>query len=79
MSGHSPPIAATHYQLGITQGFDIKYAEAVVCLEAAIAVLEANIDNLKAEKESTDDSQEGREKITDTNEMKDGNIRRMKE
>jgi hypothetical protein len=51
----------------------------VVCLEAAIAVLEANIDNLKAEKESTDDSQEGRERITDTNEIKDGNIRRMKE
>jgi len=92
-------IAETHYQLGIAQGFDMKYEEAVVSLEAAIKVLEARIVNLKAEKESPDDSKkddsehtrekeiselealipEIKEKITDTNEMKAENIRKMKE
>jgi tetratricopeptide (TPR) repeat protein len=95
----SRSIAETHYQLGIAQGFDMKYEEAVVSLEAAIAVLEARIANLQAETESPDDSKkddashtrekeaeelralvpEIREKITDTNEMKDENIRKMKE
>merc|ERR1719397_2147394 len=32
-------IAETHYQLGIAQGFDMKWEEAVVSLEAAIKVL----------------------------------------
>jgi len=92
-------IAETHYQLGIAQGFDMKYDEAVVSLEAAIKVLETRIENLKAEKESPDDSKkddsehtrekeiselealvpEIKEKITDTNEMKTENIRKMKE
>ena len=31
-------IAETHYQLGIAQGFDMKWEEAVVSLEAAIKV-----------------------------------------
>lgn len=86
----SRSIAETHYQLGIAQGFDMKYEEAVVSLEAAISVLEARIAKLQAETESPDDSKkeveelralvpEIREKITDTNEMKDESIRKMKE
>jgi len=54
----SRSIAETHYQLGIAQGFDMKWEEAVVSLEAAIAVLQTRVANLKAEKES----QDGKEK-----------------
>merc|ERR1712243_540556 len=78
-------IAETQYQLGIAQGFDMKWEEAVVSLEAAIKVLEKRIENLKAETESPDetkkdDSSHTREKkITDTNEMKAESIRKMKE
>jgi nuclear autoantigenic sperm protein len=49
-------IAETHYQLGIAQGFEMKWAEAVVSLEAAIKVLETRITNLKAETESPDEA-----------------------
>jgi len=54
----SRSIAETHYQLGIAQGFDMKWEEAVASLEAAIAVLQTRVANLKAEKES----QDGKEK-----------------
>lgn len=92
-------IAETHYQLGIAQGFDMKWEEAIVSLEAAIKVLETRIGNLKAETESPDDSKkddafytrdkevaeleallpEIKEKITDTNEMKAENMRKINE
>ena len=85
-------IAETHYQLGIAQGFDMKWEEAVVSLEAAIKVLETRVANLKAstdskkveakEKEATELEAlipEIREKITDTNEMKAESIRKMRE
>merc|ERR1712240_252910 len=49
-------IAETQYQLGIAQGFDMKWEEAVVSLEAAIKVLEKRIENLKAETESPDET-----------------------
>lgn len=49
-------IAETHYQLGIAQGFDMKWEEAVVSLEAAIKVLETRVANLKASTESPDES-----------------------
>merc|ERR1711934_636399 len=45
-------IAETHYQLGIAQGFDMKWEEAVVSLEAAIKVLETRVANLKSSTES---------------------------
>jgi len=85
-------IAETHYQLGIAQGFDMKWEEAVVSLEAAIKVLETRVANLKASTESKkEDAKEKeatelealipeiREKITDTNEMKAESIRKMRE
>lgn len=49
-------IAETHYQLGIAQGFDMKWEEAVVSLEAAIKVLETRVSNLKSSTESPDES-----------------------
>merc|ERR1712098_397777 len=49
-------IAETHYQLGIAQGFDMKWEEAVVSLEAAIKVLETRVANLKSSTESPDES-----------------------
>merc|ERR1712002_943225 len=49
-------IAEIQYQLGIAQGFDMKWEEAVVSLEAAIKVLEKRIENLKAETESPDET-----------------------
>merc|ERR1712032_950920 len=49
-------IAETHYQLGIAQGFDMKWEEAVVSLEAAIKVLEMRVANLKSSTESPDES-----------------------
>ena len=49
-------IAETHYQLGIAQGFDMKWEEAVVSLEAAIKVLETRVANLKTSTESPDES-----------------------
>jgi len=84
-------IAETHYQLGIAQGFDIKWE--------AIKVLESRIENLKKETASPDEEKkddafhtqekeiaeiealipEIKEKITDTNEMKAESLRKMKE
>merc|ERR1712192_300592 len=49
-------IAETHYQLGIAQGFDMKWEEAVVSLEAAIKVLGTRVANLKSSTESPDES-----------------------
>jgi len=49
-------IAETHYQLGIAQGFDMKWEEAVISLEAAIKVLETRVANLKTSTESPDES-----------------------
>lgn len=49
-------IAVTFYQLGIALGFNMKYEEAIVKLEAAIAVLKKRIDNLKNKTESVDES-----------------------
>lgn len=47
-------IAETHYQLGVAEGFSIRFDEAVESLMSAIAVLEKRVENLKAEKESKD-------------------------
>eukprot|EP00092_Neocalanus_flemingeri_P034887 GFUD01037962.1.p1 GENE.GFUD01037962.1~~GFUD01037962.1.p1 ORF type:complete len:447 (-),score=146.63 GFUD01037962.1:96-1379(-) len=95
----SRSIAETHYQLGVALGFHMKFEEAVVSLEAAIAVLDARIANLKSKTESPDETKkdnifhtrekeiaeieslipEIKEKITDTNEMKDESVRKVAE
>merc|ERR1711972_559818 len=49
-------IAETHYQLGIAQGFDMKWEEAVVSLQAATKALETRVANLKSSTESPDES-----------------------
>jgi len=92
-------IAETLYQLGVALGFHMKYEEAVASLEAAIAVLDSRIKNLKEKTESPDESKKNdafytrekeiaeiealipeiKEKITDTNEMKDESIKKVAE
>jgi len=92
-------IAETYYQLGVALGFHMKYEEAVTSLEAAIAVLDKRIKNLKEKTESPDESKKNdpfftrekeiadieslipeiKEKITDTNEMKDESIKKVSE
>ena len=49
-------IAVTYYQLGIAQGFNMKYEEAVDTLGLAIGVLKKRIDNLAKKTESVDES-----------------------
>ena len=45
-------IAETHYQLGVAQGFNLQFDDAVVSLEGAISVLQIRIDKLKTKTES---------------------------
>ena len=45
-------IAETHYQLGVAQGFNLQFDEAVISLEGAIHVLQIRIDKLKSKTES---------------------------
>ena len=45
-------IAETHYQLGVAQGFNLQFDEAVTSLEGAIQVLQIRIDKLKSKTES---------------------------
>jgi len=52
----SRSIAETHYQLGVALGFHMKYEEAIVSLQAAIAVLDTRINNLKNKSESPDET-----------------------
>merc|ERR1712130_547469 len=51
-------IAETHYQLGVAQAHCADYAEADTSLEAAVAVLNARIDNLKKMSASDNNSKE---------------------
>ena len=52
MPDDSRCIAETHYQLGVAQGFNLQFDEAVTSLEGAIHVLQIRIDRLKAKSES---------------------------
>lgn len=91
LSADSRNIAETHYQLGIAQGFHMKYEEAIESLNSAISVLETRITNLKnapeAEKEESVKEvteletliPEIKEKIADTQEMKAENLKKMRE
>jgi len=86
----SRSIAETHYQLGIAQGFAMKYEEAIDSLNAAITVLDTRMKNLKNKSESLDENTkkeiddlealipEIREKITDTKEMKEEYLKKMR-
>merc|ERR1712029_481404 len=49
-------IAETHYQLGVAQGFNVEFDQAVESLNSAISVLQKRIDNLKNKTESVDPS-----------------------
>jgi len=91
LSADSRSIAETHYQLGIAQGFHMKYEEAIDSLNSAISVLETRIANLKkaaeAQKAESDKEvaeletliPEIKEKIADTKEMKAENLKKMRE
>merc|ERR1712106_1092100 len=82
-------IPETYYQLGVALGFHMKYEEAVTSLEAAIAVLDKRIKNLREKTESPDESKKNdpfftREKeIADIEslipEMKDESIKKVAE
>lgn len=50
----SRSIAETHYQMGVAQGFNLEFDEAIASLHDAIAVLEKRIKNLKNKTESVD-------------------------
>ena len=52
MPDDSRSIAETHYQLGVAQGFNLQFDDAVTSLEGAIHVLEVRVDKLKAKTES---------------------------
>jgi len=74
-------VAETHYQLGVAQGFNAQYDEAVESLNSAIKIIKEKIKNLKEAKKSSDEEKkviselealipEIEEKIADTKDMK---------
>merc|ERR1712181_11034 len=65
-------IAETHYQLGVAQGFNAQYDEAVESLNSAIKIIKEKTKNMKEEHTSPSDDQkkEIEEKIADTKDMK---------
>ncbi|CAN0533943.1 unnamed protein product, partial [Ectocarpus sp. 8 AP-2014] len=75
-------IAETHYQLGVAQGFNAQYDEAVESLNAAIKIIKEKTKNMKEANKSPSDDQkkeiaelealvpEIEEKIADTKDMK---------
>eukprot|EP00091_Calanus_sinicus_P011289 TRINITY_DN255_c0_g1_i2.p1 TRINITY_DN255_c0_g1~~TRINITY_DN255_c0_g1_i2.p1 ORF type:complete len:485 (-),score=232.46 TRINITY_DN255_c0_g1_i2:77-1441(-) len=75
-------IAETHYQLGVAQGFNAQYDEAVESLNSAIKIIKEKTKNMKEEHKSPSDDQkkeiaelealvpEIEEKIADTKDMK---------
>ena len=52
MPDDSRCIAETHYQLGVAQGFNLEFDDAVTSLEGAIHVLQNRIEKLKTKSES---------------------------
>merc|ERR1712179_419280 len=56
MEKDSRCIAETHYQLGVAQGFNMEFDEAVKSLEGSIHVLQIRIEKLKSKTESIDSS-----------------------
>lgn len=64
-------IAETHYQLGVAQGFNLQFDEAVISLEGAIHVLQIRIDKLKSKTESIDPAKARDAFYTRDNEVKE--------
>jgi len=52
-------IAETHYQIGVAQGFNMEFDEAILNLDGAIKVLELRIERLKSKAESVDPTKVG--------------------
>merc|ERR1711994_829697 len=63
-------IAETHYQIGVAQGFNLQFDEAVASLEGAIKCLQTRIDKLKTKTESIDPSKVRDAFYTRENEIK---------
>merc|ERR1711942_310042 len=75
-------VAETHYQLGVAQGFNSQYDEAVESLNSAIQIIKERVKNIKGLKSSSGDKKEVgelevsiyekeiEELITDTKDMK---------
>jgi len=81
MPKYSRLVAETQYQLGVAQGFNKQYEEAVKSLNSAIQILKERVENIKnEEKSSEEDKKEAEElealipeiegKIVDTEDMK---------
>jgi hypothetical protein len=64
-------IAETHYQIGVAQGFNLEFDEAILSLDGAIKVLELRIERLKSKNESVDPSKVGDAFSTRENEIKE--------
>jgi len=64
-------IAETHYQIGVAQGFNMEFDEAIINLDGAIKVLELRIERLKSKKESVDSTKVGDAFSTRENEIKE--------
>merc|ERR1711981_1101872 len=71
MPDDSRCIAETRYQLGVAQGFNLQFDEAVTSLEGAIHVLQIRIDKLKSKTESIDPSKARDAFYTRDNEVKE--------
>ena len=73
-------IAVTYYQLGVAQGFDKKYDEAIASLEAAVTVLGSTLASLKGKPgkmaimETMELLPDIKAKIADVAEMKTGKV-----
>merc|ERR1719273_2477589 len=63
-------IAETHYQIGVAQGFNLQFDEAMLSLDGAIQVLQLRIDLLKSKKESIDPTKARDAFYTRENEIK---------
>jgi len=86
----SRDIAETHYQLGVTQGFAMKFEEAMKSLNAAITVLDTRVNNQKNKADTLDEATkkeildleslipEIKEKIVDTKEMKNSYLNELR-
>merc|ERR1719273_499923 len=64
-------IAETHYQIGVAQGFNLQFDEAMLSLDGAIQVLQLRIDLLKAKAESIDPTKAKDAFYTRENEIKE--------
>merc|ERR1711862_860882 len=57
--GDSRLVAETHYQLGVAQGFNSEYDDAVESLNSAIQIIKERVENIKGLKNSSKDKKGG--------------------